>query len=245
MVANPSRKEASPKLQNMRLWSSSAAGKPLPSNAGTHVVPATLCASSLGRILSPDSRALRARVHDLLREDVFRPRYGEDLAAERRRCWDRMKRLVDVGLFKGTLTSTGAELSEAAERYGVVVMAAAQLDHSLEVKIGVSFGLFGTTVKRLGTEEQARKYLPDVEALREVGCFALTGSSCNIFYLPHGVLVEQVRASCVSSANFNSSFFNLVSPSLDAFPPSPFCASDVSISLQNLDTAATCVASKR
>ncbi|YAL83864.1 acyl-CoA dehydrogenase [Dermacoccaceae bacterium W4C1] len=47
-------------------------------------------------------------------------------------------------------------------------------DLSLQVKIGVQFGLFGGAVARLGTEEHHRTYLEDIMTARLMGSFAMT-----------------------------------------------------------------------
>lgn len=163
----------------MGLWALAAGGVGAAGGAcgapiGAALPAGGVRAEALGMVLQPRQRALRARVLVLLREDVFRPRYGEALAAERARCWARMLRLERAGLFEGTVTATGAAVAAAAERYDCVLMAVALLDHSLEVELGVSLGLFGTTVRRLGSAEQASRWLPRVEAFEEFGCFALT-----------------------------------------------------------------------
>lgn len=140
---------------------------------GTSLDP-SLSAASLGKILNPDNRALRARVLDLLKENVFRHRYGETLASERERCWSRIMRLAEAGLFVDTITADGDGRAAALARYDTALTTVALLDHSIEVELGVSLGLFGSTVRRLGTAAQAKRWLPDVEAFREFGCFALT-----------------------------------------------------------------------
>jgi len=47
-------------------------------------------------------------------------------------------------------------------------------DLSLVVKFGVQFGLFGGAIRFLGTEEQQRRWLPEVASLELPGCFAMT-----------------------------------------------------------------------
>ena len=47
-------------------------------------------------------------------------------------------------------------------------------DLSLAIKFGVQFGLFGGSIRALGSEEQKRKYLPDAGSLALPGCFAMT-----------------------------------------------------------------------
>ena len=47
-------------------------------------------------------------------------------------------------------------------------------DLSLTIKFGVQFGLFGGSIRALGSEEQKRKYLADAGSLALPGCFAMT-----------------------------------------------------------------------
>lgn len=56
------------------------------------------------------------------------------------------------------------------------------LDHSLSVKMGVHYGLFGSAVFGLGTEEQRKYWLKKAEDLDVVGCFALSelGAGSNV-----------------------------------------------------------------
>ena len=47
-------------------------------------------------------------------------------------------------------------------------------DLSLTIKFGVQFGLFGGSIRALGSEEQKRQYLADAGSLALPGCFAMT-----------------------------------------------------------------------
>ncbi len=47
-------------------------------------------------------------------------------------------------------------------------------DPSLQIKAGVQWGLFGSAVNHLGTEEHHRKWLPGIMNLDIPGCFAMT-----------------------------------------------------------------------
>ncbi|MFF0943230.1 acyl-CoA dehydrogenase [Kocuria sp. CPCC 205300] len=47
-------------------------------------------------------------------------------------------------------------------------------DPSMQIKAGVQWGLFGSAVLNLGTEEHHRRWLPDIRDLRTPGVFAMT-----------------------------------------------------------------------
>ena len=47
-------------------------------------------------------------------------------------------------------------------------------DLSLAIKFGVQFGLFGGSIRALGSEDQKRMYLADAGSLALPGCFAMT-----------------------------------------------------------------------
>lgn len=116
----------------------------------------------------PSHHDLRARLFELFKEPVFQFRYGISVQEERQLLNVRWKRLHDTGVFKGVLV--GGDI----EKYGVIIECVGLLDHSLEVGLGVHYGLFGSTIRALGTEEQYKEWLPKIESLEARGCFALT-----------------------------------------------------------------------
>lgn len=112
----------------------------------------------------------RTEILNLMREDVFQPRYGETVAMERSRTRARFWRLHKAGVFDGFATGS----LEAIRNYDIMGSTVALQDHSIEILIGVSMGLFGHTVASLGSEAQKKKYFVPVVEGREFGCFALT-----------------------------------------------------------------------
>lgn len=82
----------------------------------------------------------------------------------------RIRRVQKAGFFDNTLTQN----SSGARRFDVLTEVLALLDHSLEVSVGVNYGLFAATVRRIGSVEQYEHWLPRIERGLDFGCFALT-----------------------------------------------------------------------
>eukprot|EP00171_Calliarthron_tuberculosum_P011894 IDg11894t1 len=112
----------------------------------------------------------RKEMLELLKEDVFRVRYGETVTMERERTMARIRRLRSAGMFDMNKTPG----VPAMRRYDAMMDVIALLDHSLEIKIGVNFGLFGATMQRLGSVAQRTHWMPKIFSGEETGCFALT-----------------------------------------------------------------------
>lgn len=126
---------------------------------------------AMHELLYPQNRSLRRRVFQVVKEPLFKRRYDLTVQQHRAITMARIQRLSNEGFITGLLT---APSKENARRYDVMVDIAALVDHSLEVKMGVTFGLFGATVRALGSSEQQAYWLPRIESLEEFGCFALT-----------------------------------------------------------------------
>lgn len=113
----------------------------------------------------------RRRLFELIKEDVFRVRYGEAVETERKRTDARLHRLHTAGCFERTLTSGDMQ---GVYKYDALIDVVALLDHSLEISIGVNFGLFASTVRTLGSQEQREFWMKRIESGKDFGCFAAT-----------------------------------------------------------------------
>lgn len=83
----------------------------------------------------------------------------------------RIAYLLDRGVFRGWLTGNGPEQELRNLAMQEVI---AMYDHSLSIKIGVHFFLWGGAVKFLGTKRHHDKWLSSTENYGIKGCFAMT-----------------------------------------------------------------------
>jgi glutaryl-CoA dehydrogenase len=126
---------------------------------------------SLGAMLTAEERAIRARVRAFAEEQLV------PVAAE---YWERAEfpdHLVPayaaLGVAGGSLTGPGCPgMSPLAE--GLVAAELARGDGSFSTFNSVHSGLAMTAIGMLGSEEQQRRWLPDMAACRKLGAFALT-----------------------------------------------------------------------
>ncbi|XP_027342003.1 acyl-coenzyme A oxidase 3, peroxisomal-like isoform X3 [Abrus precatorius] len=99
------------------------------------------------------------------------PDYNQSMEQQREITMRRIEYLLDRGVFKGWLTDSGpdAELRKLA-LMEVITM----YDHSLYIKLGVHFFLWGGAVQFLGTKRHHDKWLKDTENYVIKGCFAMS-----------------------------------------------------------------------
>lgn len=99
------------------------------------------------------------------------PDYNEGKEGQREATMRRIAYLTGRGVFRGWLTEPGpdAELRKLAmlDCLGVY-------DHSLAIKVGVHFFLWGSAIKFLGTKRHHDKWLVETENYVIKGCFAMT-----------------------------------------------------------------------
>ncbi|KAJ1415823.1 Acyl-CoA oxidase, C-terminal [Sesbania bispinosa] len=99
------------------------------------------------------------------------PDYNQTMEQQREMTMKRIEYLLDRGVFRGWLTGNGPqeELRKLA-LHEVIGM----YDHSLAVKLGVHFFLWGGAVKFLGTRRHHDKWLRATENYGIKGCFAMS-----------------------------------------------------------------------
>ncbi|KAK3184048.1 hypothetical protein Dsin_031334 [Dipteronia sinensis] len=105
-------------------------------------------------------------------EKVFvTPDYNQTKEMQREITVKRIDYLLERGVFQGWLTEKGsqAELKKIALQEVTAIF-----DHSLSIKIGVHFFLWGGAILFFGTKRHHDKWLRDTENYVVKGCFAMT-----------------------------------------------------------------------
>ncbi|KAJ3227525.1 hypothetical protein HK099_001676 [Clydaea vesicula] len=102
-----------------------------------------------------------------LKDPLFTPRFGISLRFEREIALERLKSIADnhfISVYD--FEKNPLNILAAHEVVGMV-------DGSVATKMTVNWNLFGGTVLNLGSDRH-RKYLPAVDTMEGMGCFALT-----------------------------------------------------------------------
>ena len=128
---------------------------------------------ALTRLLDGEYRAARAALRARLREPKFRYRYGIGSDAYRELVLDWTRDLAADGFGAAAFPGAYGGAGDVG-RFLAIFETLATHDHSLVVKFGVQFGLFGGSIALLGTERHHRRYLRDVGTLALPGCFAMS-----------------------------------------------------------------------
>ncbi len=122
-------------------------------------------------LLSDDERKELAGIRGFLQDEV-KPRVNESWESATFPM-DLIPRFAEQGLVGRSYDLAG---SPRASRLftGFISLEASRVDPSMATFLGVHNGLAMGSVVELGSEEQRQRWLPDMLALRTVGCFALT-----------------------------------------------------------------------
>ena len=133
----------------------------------------TFSIKGLQDLLDGPEKATRDRVKKLLCQPKFRYYAGTDTAEHREKVYHWLLELAGEGLGRlGYPKIAGGEADMA--KFLAVFETLAFHDHSLVIKYGVQFGLWGGSLQQLGTEYHHRKYLKPCGTLALPGCFAMT-----------------------------------------------------------------------
>ncbi|MBW4095941.1 MAG: acyl-CoA dehydrogenase [Acidobacteria bacterium] len=129
--------------------------------------------AELGEILLGKWADVRRESRELAAQPRLHKIEGLDYHEHRERTFEQMKYLVEM---KGVHRAFPTKFGGAGE-HGGNVAAFEELvtaDPSLQIKAGVQWGLFGSAVLHLGTEEHHDKWLPSILSLDTPGAFAMT-----------------------------------------------------------------------
>lgn len=99
------------------------------------------------------------------------PDYNQSMEQQREATMKRIQYLRDRGVFRGFLT--GKDI-EAEKRKFAFFDVFTLYDHSLGVKLGVHFFLWGGAIRFFGSKRHHDKWLKDSEDYVVSGCFAMT-----------------------------------------------------------------------
>ena len=113
------------------------------------------------------------RIKKLLRDPVFEYKIIRDKEEQRQRVLEQVKLLADQGISKFAFPEEYGGKGDVSKSIAAFE-AISYHDHSLLIKFGVQFGLFGGALYGLGTERHFEKYLEDMMKLNLPGCFAMT-----------------------------------------------------------------------
>lgn len=99
------------------------------------------------------------------------PDYNQSMEQQREVTMKRIQYLLDHGVFAGWLTGKGFE----SEMRKLALLEVIEIfDHSLSIKIGVHFFLWGGAIQFFGTKRHHDKWLRSTENYLTKGCFAMT-----------------------------------------------------------------------
>jgi len=129
--------------------------------------------AALGEQLLGKWAAVRRQARELAGRPELHKIEGLTHTDHRRRVFDQLRILVENNAVHRAFPAAvggGDEHGGNVAGFQELVIA----DPSLQIKAGVQWGLFGSAVNHLGTEDHHRKWLPGIMSLEIPGCFAMT-----------------------------------------------------------------------
>ncbi|MEE9094970.1 acyl-CoA dehydrogenase family protein [Pseudarthrobacter phenanthrenivorans] len=128
---------------------------------------------ALGRQLLGKWADVRLQARELAARPELHKVEGLTHTDHRARVFGQLKYLVDnEAVHRAFPTELGGSDDHGGNIAGFEELVVA--DPSLQIKAGVQWGLFGSAVMHLGTEEHHAKWLPGIMNLEIPGCFAMT-----------------------------------------------------------------------
>ncbi|KAJ0053714.1 hypothetical protein Pint_02364 [Pistacia integerrima] len=141
-------------------------------------------------------------------EKVFiSPDYNQSMEQQREMTMKRISYLLERGVFQGWLTAKGveAELTKLA-----LLEVVSMFDHSLAIKLGVHFFLWGGAIQFFGTKRHHDKWLRDTENYVVKGCFSMTE-------LGHGSNVRGIETVATYDSNTGEFVINTLCESAQKY----------------------------
>lgn len=145
-----------------------------PGQSGTDVsTDSSFDVVQMQEILDGKHAVLINRIKKLLRDPAFEYKVIRDKEEQRNRVLRQVSLLADQGVSAFAFPEEYGGKGDVAESIAAFE-AVSYHDHSLLIKFGVQFGLFGGALYGLGTKRHHDKYLKDMMRLNLPGCFAMT-----------------------------------------------------------------------
>jgi glutaryl-CoA dehydrogenase len=130
----------------------------------------------VGRYLkaNPESAAM-LEVVDKFCEQELRPRLASDYGdASPEKMRGLMKDIGALGVFGPTVSTEYGGLGLDKTAYGILCTSIESVDSGYRSAFSVQSSLVMHPIEQFGTDEQRKKYLPELQSGRMIGCFGLT-----------------------------------------------------------------------
>ncbi|MDQ6752407.1 MAG: acyl-CoA dehydrogenase family protein [Actinomycetota bacterium] len=133
----------------------------------------TVDVAGLGELLLGKWAHIRHQARELAAQPAMQKVEGLSLTEHRQRVFGQLKHLVkNNAVHRAFPAGLGGSNDHGGNIAGFEELVTA--DPSLQIKAGVQWGLFGSAVLHLGSQEHHDKWLPGIMSLEIPGCFAMT-----------------------------------------------------------------------
>ncbi|KAF0723665.1 hypothetical protein AaE_009850, partial [Aphanomyces astaci] len=109
-----------------------------------------------------------AKLRELFKDPIYRPKYNVPLHEERELAYKRLKKLCERNIISVKDFRTNPRNIFTTHEI------AGMCDGAMATKMTVQFNLFGGTVLKLGTDRHHGAFLDGIDRFENVGCFGLT-----------------------------------------------------------------------